>query len=315
MSPNKSEPYDQLISQIFLEEREIIHPLQLPDTPSSLGRHSAGGDNSHEPPAGPIEALIFDIYGTLIISASGDISLGEDTSSREGRLKTLLNEYDIDSDPSRLSAQMKDRILRVHRELKEQGVDYPEVEIRSIWSSLKSLEHLGEEDIALFSAEYEALVNPVAPMPGLENVLACARAAGIPLGIVSNAQFYTPAMFRAFTGKSLLQLGFHPDLMIFSYQEGYGKPSTVLYRRLAERLEKLQHPGHGIRSIPPSRCLYVGNDMLKDVWASAQCGFQTALFAGDARSFRPRKEDLRCANLQADYVVSKLEDICLLLHG
>ncbi|AHC16545.1 HAD family hydrolase [Salinispira pacifica] len=333
MNTGKTGSNQQLISQIFLEEQEDLRPRKLRENPSHLGRYTLDGRPvltsqytaedlgtssdglSPVPPAGPVDALVFDIYGTLMISASGDISLGEDTSSRESRLMKLLDEYDIDMEPSRLIGQMKDRIIRVHREMQAQGVDYPEVEIRSIWASLEAMEHLGEEDISLFAAEYEALVNPVAPMPGLEKVLNCARAAGIPMGIVSNAQFYTPAMFRAFTGKSLLQLGFHPDLMIFSYQEGFGKPSTVLYKRLAERLERLQHPGHGMRSIPPARCLYVGNDMLKDVWAAAQCGFQTALFAGDARSYRPRQEDVRCSSLQADYVVSKLEDICLLFRS
>lgn len=133
------------------------------------------------------------------------------------------------------------------------------------------------------------------------------------MGIVSNAQFYSPAMFPAFLGQNLLQLGFHPELCVFSYRHGHGKPSTHLYDILAQKLTNFEHSGHDIRSIPAQRCLYVGNDMLKDIWAASQMGFQTALFAGDQRSFRPRRNDPRCENLQADYLLNRLEDICTLI--
>jgi putative hydrolase of the HAD superfamily len=263
--------------------------------------------------AGPIEALVFDIYGTLVISASGDISLGEDNRSREHRIARLLDEYDVDAAPGEISAAMKAAILADHEAGRKRGIEYPEVDIRRIWAGLNELSHLNDDDIALFATEYETLVNPVAPMPGFAEVLECARRRRLPMGIVSNAQFYTPAMFEAFLDQSLLSLGFHPDLMIFSYQEGHGKPSLHLYEVLARRLSSLEHPGHGFASISPERCLYVGNDMLKDVWAAAQMGFQTAFFAGDRRSCRPRRDDPRCENLQADYLLHTLEDICDLI--
>ncbi len=311
--------YEQ-VRDIFLSNAVTLEPIPVTEDLNAAARYrlpEAGGGGSHglarDLPAGPIEALVFDIYGTLVMSASGDISLGEDTSSREYRLQHLLDEYDIDAAPGEISSAMKQAVLEDHENSRRRGIEYPEVDIRAMWSSLQELSHLGEEDVSLFAAEYESLVNPVAPMPGLEALIACAAASGLPMGIVSNAQFYTPSMFDAFLGKSLLQLGFHPDLMIFSYRTGHGKPSLFLYEELAQKLDTLQHPGHAVRRIPPELCLYVGNDMLKDVWAASRVGFQTGLFAGDQRSCRTRRDDPRCKNLQADYLFNTLEDICRLI--
>jgi putative hydrolase of the HAD superfamily len=60
------------------------------------------------------------------------------------------------------------------------------------------------------------------------------------------------------------------------------------------------------REIPPSEAIYVGNDMLNDVWAASQAGFRTAWFAGDARSCRRREDDPRCRSLRPDLVLTSL---------
>ena len=268
---------------------------------------SAYRKNAPLPSGKAIEALVFDIYGTLFISSSGDISLADNTDSQARQVKILLDKYNISGEPAAIVHSLKTSIVADHAMKKKQGIDYPEVEIREIWRGIAEFSHLSEDAISLFAAEYEAAVNPVAPMPGLQDLLHCPALSGLPLGIVSNAQFYTPALFQAFLAQSVEGLGFHPDLLIYSFREGYAKPSLRLYEILTERLKNLARP------ILPGQTLYVGNDMLKDVWAAAQLGFQTALFAGDRRSFRPRSSDQRCKNLKADYVIDRLDDICLLL--
>ena len=49
--------------------------------------------------------------------------------------------------------------------------------------------------------------------------------------------------------------------------------------------------------------------MLNDIYPAKQLGFQTALFAGDARSLRLRADDPRCRNLSADLVLTDLEQL------
>jgi len=127
------------------------------------------------------------------------------------------------------------------------------------------------------------------------------RKSNILMGIISNAQFYTPFLFKWFLGLAPENLGFHPDLMFYSYRFGYAKPSTFLFRRAAEKLEQMD--------IPTSAALYLGNDMLNDIYPAKQAGFQTALFAGDARSLRLRENDSRCSNLSADIVITDLEQL------
>jgi putative hydrolase of the HAD superfamily len=118
------------------------------------------------------------------------------------------------------------------------------------------------------------------------------------MGIISNAQFYTPYLFNGFLHSNPKDLGFHPDLTLYSYKFGYAKPSTFMFQIAADRLEN--------RLIPAHSTLFIGNDMLNDIYPAKQIGFKTALFAGDARSLRLRKDDPRCKNLTADLVITDL---------
>ena len=95
-----------------------------------------------------------------------------------------------------------------------------------------------------------------------------------------------------------LGMGFDPELTLFSYQIGRAKPSVMLYDLMGERL--------ALKGIPRSSTLYVGNDMLNDIRPAKQAGYQTALFAGDARSLRMRENDASCRDLASDMVVVDL---------
>ena len=139
-------------------------------------------------------------------------------------------------------------------------------------------------------------------MPGLLETLSGLRGKKIMLGILSNAQFYTPILFETLCNhQSLTELGFDPDLCLFSYLEGEGKPSPNLFSTLALRLDD-----YGIAA---SETLYVGNDMLKDIWPAADVGWQTALFAGDNRSLRLRKDDPRMRHVQPTMVIDDLRQL------
>jgi len=53
------------------------------------------------------------------------------------------------------------------------------------------------EKILRLAVEYECRVNPVWPMPAALETIETLRARGFRLGIVSNAQFYTPLIIEA----------------------------------------------------------------------------------------------------------------------
>ena len=251
-----------------------------------------------------IQAVIFDIYGTLVISGTGDISIAEQVD-REEVLRSFLtatgSEIPLDVAVSGLFYGL---IKEDHQESKARGAAYPEVDILEIWDRLISklrLQAPDEETLKVMAIRFECAVNPVWPMPGLVSVLESLRKRQLPLGIVSNAQFYTPVMLESFTGKTLTELGFQKDLSVWSYKERLGKPSVELFQKLNRSLSS--------RGIQPEQTLYVGNDMLNDIWTANQAGLKTALFAGDKRSLRLRDTDERCQGLEPDLVITELAQL------
>ncbi|MEE9496863.1 MAG: hypothetical protein V3V39_10085, partial [Desulfobacterales bacterium] len=145
---------------------------------------------------GKIQCVLFDIYGTLFISGSGDISVARKASPLSQKLEHLVHKYDVGKTPQALVGELHDTIEIKHRQLRDNGIDYPEIEIDEIWQQI-----LGIDDIQLtrkFAIEYELIVNPVYPMPHLESLLAACRQQNLAMGIISNAQFFTPLLFEWF---------------------------------------------------------------------------------------------------------------------
>jgi putative hydrolase of the HAD superfamily len=243
-----------------------------------------------------IRCILFDIYGTLFISGSGDIGTAKKQSPANHHLQGLLDAYGIDKSPQQLMAAFYCAIEKKHDQLKKQNVDFPEVEIDVIWQHILPTTDL--DTARGFALAFELIVNPVYPMPHLRTFLMQLKKRGILLGIVSNAQFYTQYLFPLFLNADIDEFGFDTSLCFFSYQYQHAKPSLLLFREAAEALA---HMG-----IKDTSVLYVGNDMLNDIYPASSIGFRTALFAGDARSLRLRENDLRCRNVSPDLIVTEL---------
>ncbi|MFP6865451.1 MAG: hypothetical protein VCA35_05875, partial [Roseibacillus sp.] len=84
-----------------------------------------------------IRAVVFDIYGTLVVSGSGDIG-ATDAEQKEAAMESILRDLKIDppagSDP--LSQRFVGHIKRHHQLSRSRGIEHPEVEIRDIWADL-----------------------------------------------------------------------------------------------------------------------------------------------------------------------------------
>ncbi len=252
-------------------------------------------------------AVLFDVYGTLLISASGEV--GTVRASDGDALSEALVAAGVRlAAPVAEGAELLFATIRArHAELHAQGIEYPEVDICGMWERvLGELVRRGLVDRAdsqavelqRLAAEYEARANPCWPMPQFEACLQQIARAGMKIGIVSNAQFFSRLLFPALTGKTLDEWGFDPGLLFFSYEYGHGKPGPELYHRAAAALAS--------RGGEPGEVVYVGNDMLNDVLPAAEVGFHTALFAGDRRSLRLREDDPRVGSLCPDLVLTDL---------
>ena len=271
---------------------EFDHLLHYIEPLSPLSTTVNPGGNLEE----DIGCLLFDIYGTLFISGSGDISIARRQSRQTQQIRKLLETHHIKKNPQTLLNDFFSAIDKEHEKLKKKGVDVPEVEIEKIWASVLGIDDL---DVArAFAVEFEMIVNPVYPMPNVEKILSACRQSHIVTGIISNAQFFTPYLFHWFFNSRPEDIGFNPDLIFYSYKTGYAKPSTVMFEYAAENLEHM--------NIPSSSALYIGNDMLNDIFPAQKTGFKTALFAGDARSLRMREDHPACRNLSPDIVITDL---------
>ncbi len=262
----------------------------------------------------PVKAVLFDVYGTMFVSGSGDIGVTAAADSAQAAYDALTSAGAVPVGPeagSRAVSLYEDAVRSDHeRRRRDFGTTYPEVVVEDLWQAV--VERLADDGLiacrspaaalaARTALEYECRVNPVWPMPHLKETLAGLRQRCTYLGIVSNSQFYTEMLFPALVKQSLEQLGFTAELCVWSYREGQGKPALDLYHKAGAGIAKA--------GIAAAETLFIGNDMLNDIWCAAQCGFRTALFAGDRRSLRRRENDDRCRELQPDLVLTDLRQI------
>lgn len=261
-----------------------------------------------------IKAVIFDFYGTLFISGVGDIGIDDGKSDPDLLIESLKG-ADIPStheNAGKRGYEIYDKVVTEQiQELKSSGIPYPEPDIRKVWRNV--LNQMYAEDLIGISTtsdhhdrmavEFEVRMNPIWPMPGFEETLSGLKEKNLELGIISNSQFYTPIAFEALAGKTLDQLGFNRQLLHWSYEESRKKPGIVFYEHFLEKASK------HLPDLEPENFLYVGNDMLKDVYPAHEVGIKTALFAGDSRSLKWRPDDSRTKDLSPDLVITELSQI------
>lgn len=284
----------------------LSRPL-APQSTDEVQQPLANGDG--------IRAVLFDVYGTLFVSGSGDIGTAAAQNTAQAAEQAFADAGVCGSSPApdgeNIVQCYEDTVRRLQQKRRAQTpqTDCPEIEVRSVWKQV--LEKLSlsasDETVERLAVEYECRVNPTWPMPGALEILRELHGRGLPIGIVSNSQFYTPLLFPALMQTTLADLGLDDDLSAWSYRLLEAKPSPRLFE---QALDGLKHK----YNIAPSETLYVGNDMLNDVWAAAQAGCRTALFAGDRRSLRRRESAPQCAALRPGAVLTNLNQLAPQIH-
>ncbi len=270
--------------------------IQRPAIPADLA-----GLVGRDPPRVP-RAVLFDVYGTLIASAAGGEPLAmtkpltPEGERARGLLASELQEAGFSGNAEDFSAAVAGAIKRANAEGRK-TLPFPEVDIQHILASLLA----GTEITRLrrLAILLECWRNPCSPMPGARELIGSFAVAGVPLGLVSNAQFYTPLLLEALYGRTP---GISAGLSLFSWRLGIAKPDQAFFARAAELLADI-----GIQS---RDALVVGNDAANDVAPAAARGFMTALLARDARSFRPPAgSESAGSEAMPDIVATDLADI------
>lgn len=257
-----------------------------------------------------IRAVVFDVYGTLVISGSGDVGSADTRddgrAEKEAKVADAIAAAEIVLEPAEVPtvAELHQQIQHLNEARRNEACPKPEVDIVEAWrvtlANRPAVFHANPtRSLVRLAAEYEARANPTWPMPGAAELLSRLNEEQRPMGIVSNAQVFTPSLVEDLLGdKSLAEGGFDLNLCVFSNRFRQAKPGPRLFDVLRAGLAR--------RGIAPHEAIYVGNDMLNDVWAASQAGMKTAWFAGDARSCRQRQDDPRCRSLRPDVVLTNL---------
>jgi len=261
-----------------------------------------------------IRAVVFDVYGTLINYWRPGL---EDKEQREHFLKAacrevadrfgftgFLVEMNPEEDPEKTLYDLYHGCIALcHGNARKKGEDFPEAKIEGVWGLiLMMLKRRGYDpeqavpgqagDLARYLAyTYNFFSLGRELYPGVVDALAALKKNNIALGIVSNAQFYTPIdltlLVRDQSRGAYDDFNeiFDPDLTFFSYEYNVAKPHG-LFRQLYDALYEYQ--------ILPRQTVFAGNDLVIDIAPAQQAGMKTAHFIGDKRSafFHGRKENI-----------------------
>lgn len=261
-----------------------------------------------------IRLLMCDVYGTLITSASGDENA---PAQAQPDWPVLFRDAGIPlrRAPDAAAADEEWRaLIRNARERRHaEGADVAEVEIREVVRAwLASLQARGFLDAVPDAARLEdlwiraeAVRNPCAVMPGMEDALDRMARAGLRFGVLSNAQFYTPPLLAALAPRIWTPRVFDSGLLVWSFEHGLGKPSARLFDRAAGCVRR--------RGYAPGEVALIGNDVQNDLLPARRAGWRTVLFAGDRRSLRLRDLAPEAVPAAADAVVTHWSQVPALL--
>jgi putative hydrolase of the HAD superfamily len=267
-----------------------------------------------------IKAVIFDIYGTLLVSASDNVEKARAylpnlliALLEAGYLILKKQESEINEAMEFVLRLLVDNMKRHHFRRRKLGVKFSEVNIRQIWLEVinmavrnRLIAKTSESKPDNLAIIFDLLSNKIYPMPLMKEVILQLENSGKRLGIISNAQFYSPIQLNYFLEGKIGESGgvqhFDQDLLVFSYLHQKAKPDFSLFDRLLTSLKNNC-------GILPDESVYVGNDMFKDIFPARHCGMKTVLFAGDQRSLRLREDRPEVAGLIPDAIITGLSQL------
>lgn len=252
-----------------------------------------------------IRAAICDVYGTLInYWKPGFSSKNERSETILQSFRSIIEKFGFreilstlnnkESPEKTLSDFYNGLIALNHEKSSKKGIMHPEVKIEEIWGVIYAIlkrngyNYTGycscpESDLPRYLAySYNFYSLGRSLYPGISNALTSLKTSNIYLGIVSNAQFYTPIDITLLLrdqscGKydDYSEI-FEGDMTFYSYEYGVAKPDQLLFRKLFDVLYEYH--------ILPEQTVFIGNDLETDIQAAAEVGMKTAFFCGDRKS-------------------------------
>jgi len=195
-----------------------------------------------------IKCVLFDIYGTLLISSSGDIDKLELSTSFILESFSQCGIKIISPNPIEVAKEIleeyKETIAELKYNAKKNNIESPEIDIRDVWEIIiqslyyrKLIDKPWIDEVKLLAIYFETLSNKVYPMPYMKETILQLREQKIPIGIISNAQFYTPVIMNYFLDNEIDDKNqnikyFDPDLSVYSYLEKSANQMSYCMKKL-----------------------------------------------------------------------------------
>lgn len=210
-------------------------------------------------------AVICDVYKTLL-------EVGPPPEEAGRRWRELLSKM-LPAAESLSLGELSESCVEIvktdHEKARAAGILYPEVHWPSVMArAVPDFAALNGREAEEFVFHHMQLLRSLRIAPGAVEYLAECRRRRIPLGIVSNAQAYT---LRELETAGLSMAGFVPDLVFWSFKNGFSKPDPHVFRMVSAAL--------ALRGIDCSEVLVVGDREDNDIRPAAAQGFQTWHFA------------------------------------
>ncbi len=202
-----------------------------------------------------VEALLFDLYGTLV-----DISTNEDKNEIYDFISNYLSYYDVNIDSGRLRS-----IFESEKALNgaSRHEKYPEVNLVDVFENILRREGLNNSFLKKSCCKLFRVLSRerLELFPDCIPVLKEMDKNGYPLALVSNAQ-------KIFTSNEIRTLGLSQffRIKIFSSQYGFVKPDHRLFLIAC-----------GLLDVSPQNAIYIGDNPYHDVKGARKIGMTSVL--------------------------------------
>lgn len=302
----------------WLNERKLLWPA-APAT-------EAPKATPYLAPLSGIKAVTWNVYGTLLTIADGQLLLQHPQAIRmQIAMEKTIHEFNMWNAMTRRPGQPWEYFLPKYNDAVEDAKltancakgDFPEVNSGQVWAKLLELlsrkdyqydeERYGDwdeyaEKVAFF---FQLCLQGCQAAPHALQVLTDVAAAGFQQGLLAEAQPYTLAQLlqcleRQGKVPPLPKL-FAPGCLVLTFEQGVRKPSGSLYATCRERFAELE--------IEPGEILYVSSRLADDLAIAKQAGFRTALFAGDKLSLKASAAECKDPALKPDRLLTDLDQI------
>jgi hypothetical protein len=277
---------------------------------------------SHLKPLPGIRAVVWNVYGTLLSIAEGDLKFETATDFQLGiALEKTIHEFKMWASMSRKPGQPSEYMREIYRKVLDEqklapsvGEKYPELLAEKVWESiikkLQQKEYKYDAGIYGPMPEYckkiayffHASLQGTGCYEGAASAMRGLYATGIVQGLMGDGQCFTPAQLGKHLANqdpaAILDEMVGPNDRILSHAYRARKPSDTLFGAAIEAMGK--------RGIEPSEILHIGSSLTRDVGPAKKWGMKTALFAGDRLSLSATSEQLKDPLYRPDRLLTEL---------